>query len=415
MFSSVLPVRSLLLAIFILMCGSGFMTTLVSMRLEDSGQRAPIIGAVATAYFIGLTLGSVQVGRVIQQVGHIRTFAAAVSLLSASTLAYSLGENVGWWALLRFVDGLCVAAVYVCLESWLNEKAEPAARGSVLAAYMIGLYGGQAVGQYLLNLSGSASLPFVVASLLVSLAVLPVALTKTSAPGTGELTPLPIRRLYAASPLGFVGVGITGVMLGAFYALGAVYAQRMGLAVSATALFMSLVIAGGVALQWPLGWLSDRFDRRLVILGAFAGTALVSAALVGSTPGVLLMTLACAFGGLSFALYPLCVAHTNDHLSSAERVGASGGLILIYSAGAVAGPITASVAIYLLGAPGLFAWISGCAFAGLIFALWRLLRRPPVPGEQQRPYQILPRTTPMAARLDPFGTAEAEESGTADL
>lgn len=410
MFNSVLPVRSLLLAIFTLMLGSGFMTTLISMRLENAGQRAPIIGAVATAYFIGLTIGSVRVGRMIQQVGHIRTFSAAVSLLSASTLAYSLVENVGWWALLRFVDGLCLASVYVCLESWLNEKAEPRTRGSVLAAYMIGLYGGQAVGQYLLNLSGSASLPFVVASILVSLSILPVALTKTSAPAIAEQTALPIRRLYAASPLGFTGVGITGVMLGAFYSLGAVYAQRMGMAVSATALFMSLVIAGGVAFQWPLGWLSDRFDRRLVILGALAGTAFVSAALVASTAGVLLMTLACLFGGLSFALYPLCVAHTNDHLTSAERVGASGGLVLVYSAGAVAGPITASLAMFAFGAPGLFAWISGCAFAGLLFAFWRLLRRAPVPGEQQKPYQILPRTTPMAAQLHPLGRPGPEKS-----
>lgn len=411
MFGSVLPVRSLLLAIFTLMSGTGFMTTLVSLRLEASGHRAPVIGAVATAYFLGLTIGSLRVGRIIARVGHIRTFSAVLSLLSASTLAYSLGQHAAWWGMLRLIDGLCVASVYVCLESWLNDRADPASRGSVLAAYMIALYGGQAVGQYLLNLGGAEILPFVVAAMLISLASLPVTLTRMTGPAATEQAPLSIRRLYDASPLGFAGVGITGLMLGAFYALGAVYAQRMGLSVAATALFMSLVIAGGVALQWPLGWLSDRFDRRLVIVGALAGTALVSAA-VAATPGwgVPLMAFGGLFGGLSFALYPLCVAHTNDHLDAQERVGASGGLVLVYSAGAAAGPLTGSTAM-LVGAPGLFAWIGGCATIGLAFALWRLLRRPSVPGEQQQPYQILPRTTPMAAQLAP--QAEPEPRSTA--
>lgn len=409
MFQSVLPVRSLLLAILLLMGGSGFMTTLVSLRLEAAGQRAPVIGAVATAYFIGLTIGSVRVGRVIARVGHIRTFSAVVSLLSASTLAYSLGQNVVWWALLRLIDGLCVASVYVCLESWLNDQADPRSRGSVLAAYMIALYAGQAAGQYLLNLEGAEILPFAVAAMLISLAALPVALTRMAGPVVAKQAPLSIRRLYHASPLGFTGVGITGLMLGAFYALGAVYAQRMGMTVSATALFMSFVIAGGVALQWPLGWLSDRFDRRLVIVGAMAGAALVSAALVAIAGwGVPLMALGALFGGLAFALYPLCVAHTNDHLDPQERVGASGGLVLVYSAGAAAGPMTGSVAMLLLGAPGLFAWIGGCAAAGLAFALLRLLRRAPVPLEQQQPYQILPRTTPMAAQLDPLAEPEGK-------
>lgn len=405
MLRSVLPVRSLLLAIFILMAGGGFMTSFVSVRLEAAGYRAPIIGLVTTAYFVGLTIGSLRVTRVIERVGHIRTFSAVVSLLSASTLAYALGESAAWWTLLRLLDGLCVASVFVCLESWLNDRAEPATRGSVLAAYMIALYAGQAAGQYLLNLDGAAMLPFVVASILVSLAVLPVALTRMDSPAAGEQAALSIRRLYTASPLGFVGVAITGLMLGAFYALGAVYAQRQGMALSQTALFMSGVIAGGVALQWPIGWLSDRYDRRRVIVGALLGAVIVAAllGLIGPT-GPALMALGALFGGLAFSLYPLCVAHTNDHLDAPERVGASGALVLVYAVGAALGPMAGSVAMLLLGPAGLFAWIGGCAAVGLGFALWRQLRRAPVPEDRQQPYQLLPRTSPMAAQL-----AESDE------
>jgi MFS family permease len=403
MLPSVIPVRSLLLAIFMLMAGGGFMTSFIGLQLEAAGHRAPTIGLVTTAYFVGLTIGSLRVTRLIERVGHIRTFSAVVSLLSASTLAYSLAQNAAWWTLLRLVDGLCVASVYVCLESWLNERAEPATRGSILAAYMIALYAGQAVGQHLLNLGGAPMLPFVIAAVLISLAVLPVALTRMTSPAPGEQAPLSIPRLYAASPLGFVGVGVTGLMLGAFYALGAVYAQRLGMTLSATALFMSVVISGGVALQWPLGWLSDRYDRRSVIVGALLGAVAVGVLLAAtSASGAPLMVLGGLFGGLAFALYPLCVAHTNDHLSAAERVGASGGLVLVYSVGAAVGPMAGSVAMLLLGPAGLFVWIGTCAAAGLGFALWRQRRRGPVPGEQQQPYQILPRTSPMAAQLDPL-------------
>lgn len=395
--------RSLLLAIFMLMAGGGFMTTLVSVRLEQAGHSPLVVGLVATAYFVGLAAGSLFVGRVIRQVGHIRTFAAVVSLLSASTLVYALHDFVGLWFVLRLIDGLCVASVFVCLESWLNERAEPATRGSVLASYMIALYAGQAAGQFMLNLGGAPSLPFIAASILVSLAIIPIALTRLEGPAVTQQTALSIGQLYTASPLGLLGVVITGLVLGAFYALGAVYARGLGLTLSATALLMSAVIAGGVALQWPIGVLSDRFERRAIIIWVIAGATAISLALtLAGASGALLLLLAGGFGGLVFALYPLCVAHTNDHLTSSERVGASGGLVLAYSAGAALGPLAGSLVMQALGPAGLFAWATGCAGAALVFGLWRQRQRAPVPAAQQQSYQLLPRTTPMAAKLDPL-------------
>ncbi len=412
MLSAIAPVRSLLLAIFMLMAGSGFMATLIAVRLERAGAGALVVGAVGTAYFVGLVVGSLKAGSVVWRVGHIRAFAAFVSLFSASTLSYAIYRNPVLWSGLRLIDGFCVAGVYICLESWLNERAESAARGTVLAGYMIALYVGQALGQYLLNLSDAKpSLPFVVASILISLAAIPVALTRIVAPPIERSEALPVRALYAVSPLGTIGATVTGLMLGAFYALGAVYARRLGMNLSAVAVFMSVVIFGGVALQWPLGLLSDRFDRRRVIVAAFAGTLAAGIGIVlVDTPGWPLLAFGAAFGGLSFALYPLCVAHANDRLPAEQRVSASGSLVLAYSAGAAAGPLAGAAVMTFAGAAGLFVFIAACAGGALLFGLWRQATALPVPAEAQQTYQILPRTTPMAAELDPVGPDQPLEA-----
>jgi MFS family permease len=394
----------LLLAILLLMAGAGFMGTLLSVRLEHAAVDALLIGRVTTAYFGGLTLGALYAGRVIERVGHIRAFAAFVALLTASTLSFALRQDVTLWIVLRFANGLAVAGVYVCLESWLNERAGREGRGLVLAAYMIALYAGQAAGQFLLELDrGSPGLPFIAGAILISVSIIPIALTRAISPTLGRFPPPSLGRLYAISPLGMVGAAVVGLILGAFYGLGAVYAQRLGLGLSGTAGFMSAVIVGGVALQWPLGWLSDHFDRRRVIVGAFAGAAAVAAALaVVGAAGVWLLLLGGLFGGLSFALYPLCVAHANDHVAPELRVGASGALVLVYSAGAAAGPLLGSACLAGLGAPGLFAFVAVVAGLALMFALWRMTQRPSLPEDLQQPYQALARTTPMLANLDPL-------------
>lgn len=402
--TAIRPAQSLLVAIFMLMAGGGVMGTLVGVRLDGAGVGAIGIGLVATAYFGGLTLGSLGVGRIIGRVGHIRAFAAFVALLSASTLAYTTQQNIAFWAVLRFIDGLCLAGVYVCLESWLNDRADPQARGSVLAAYMIALYAGQGLGQFLLNLGkASPALPFTVASILISLSIIPITLTRSPSPEIKASPAISVSRLYAISPLGFVGAGTTGIILGAFYGLGAVYARHMGMDLASTAAFMSAVIVGGVALQWPLGRLSDHFDRRHVILGAFTAAAIISCILaVAGHADMWRLPLGGVFGGLSFALYPLCVAHTNDHLKPEQRVGASGGLVLIYSAGAAIGPLTGALTMSIWGAAGLFWFIGLCALGAAVFGLWRVVARQPVPSELQRRYQLLPRTTPMSAALQPL-------------
>lgn len=392
-----------MLAIFMLMAGSGFMATLLSLRLEKVGQSTIIIGAVAAAYFAGLVVGALRAGRVVRRVGHIRAFAAFVALLSASTLGYALFAHPLVWSGLRLIDGCCVAGVFVCLESWLNERADAATRGTILAAYMVALYGGQAMGQLLLGTSGDLqAVPFELASMLISLSIIPLCLTRTSAPPPAEATSFGMGMLFTSSPLGTVGAVTTGLMLGAFYGLAAVQVRRFGLNLTETANFMMIVILGGVALQWPLGRLSDRYDRRQVIVLSFAATLCVSLAisLLGSA-GPWLLVLGAIFGGLSFALYPLCVAHCNDRLVAAQRLAASGRLVLLYSIGAALGPIGGALFMTGWGTGGLFLFIALCAGGTAAYGLWRQMAAPSVPAPEQQDFQILPRTTPIASLLDP--------------
>ena len=393
--------RTFLLAIFMLMAGSGFLSTLIAIRLEVAGAGSLVIGFVATAYFGGLMLGALRVSALIVRIGHIRAFAAFVTIYSASSLIYAIVDWPMAWTLLRFVDGFVMSGVFVCLESWLNRVARPDNRSAILAAYMIALYAGQAVGQFLLNLQDNApALPFMLSAILLSLSALPVVLTRIDQPRIEDAAPFSLKRLYAASPLGIVGTLATGMMLAAFYAMGAVFVQRIGLPLSQVALFTSCVIAGGVVLQYPLGLLSDRFDRRRVIVACLLAAAALCIVLALIRGQAAIFIGGALFGGFAFALYPLCVAHSNDHLDESERVGASSGLVLVYSAGAVAGPMLGSTGMAVLGPAGLFVVIGVIAGAAALFGLWRSAIADSVPSSDQQAFRPLPRTTPMASVLE---------------
>jgi MFS family permease len=270
---------------------------------------------------------------------------------------------------------------------------------------MISLYAGQAAGQTLLPLEArDAMTVFMALAILLSLAVLPVALTRQPPPVLPDVASFGVRRLYDASPLGLAGTVFAGAIGGALVNMAPVHLRQLGYDVGDTALFMAAVILGGVLLQWPLGRLSDVFDRRRVIVALFAalaGTGLLLAEVETLSPGFpLLLAVAALFGGFAFTLYPACVAHTNDHLSPAEVVPASGGLVLGYSTGAALGPSAASTIMQMAGPGGLFLFCAGVGASAALYGLWRMGVSPPVPSEQQAPYAAVAVTTPVAAPLD---------------
>jgi MFS family permease len=396
----------LFVAVIFLMAGTGPLTTLIGVRLDVAQESTIVIGIVMAAYFAGLTIGSLQTFRLVTRIGHIRAFAVFASIMAACTLAYPVLPNAWFWGLLRLAQGFCMAGLFVCIESWLNDSATSRTRGSILAAYMTFLYLAQAAGQFILQITDeSGFLLFVLMGILLCFAAVPVAMTRMAPPLLPDVASLSFRRLYAASPLGIFGCVSSGLILGAVYSLAPVYASGIGFDLAQTATFMSAMIFGGVLLQWPLGWLSDVLDRRKVIVGVIIAGALTSVAMIAASGAGLtvLLLLVGIFGGIAFVLYPLCVAHTNDHLEREERIGASGGLVLSYSAGATIGPPVAATVMSFVGPSGLFLFTTVIGVASIAFAVWRLNVRAPVPPDQQGRFQTLPRTTPVASPLDPRG------------
>ncbi|PWC75327.1 MFS transporter [Azospirillum sp. TSH64] len=409
--SLIQPIVPLLLAVFLMMGGTGALTTIVSVRLDAAGAPPILLGALTAAYYLGVTVGSTQAFRLVAQVGHIRAFSASATVLVAASLGHTLGSDPAAWITLRFVEGCCMAGLFVCIESWLNQSATSATRGQILALYMIALYGAQGVGQYLMVIDDPHGFKqFVIVSILVSLALVPVALSRKAPPLLQKLESIRIGHLYRASPLGFAGTVISGLVVGAFYGLGPVYVRHLGYDLGQSATFISAAIIGGMLLQWPFGKLSDLIDRRLVLVGLFAVLAVIS---IGMTMlpqgrfGPLLAGIS-LFGGIIFAIYPICVSHTNDFLTPAEMVPASGGMVLGFSMGAIAGPFLASLVMAVFEQDGLFLFSALVAIVALAFALWRMTVRPPVPLDQRLPF--LPQA-PIPGPLDGV-TPGAEASGT---
>lgn len=426
----VIPVSALLLGVALLMVGNGLLTTLIGVRLGDSDQGEFRTGLVMSGYFLGLVLGAIYSHRLVEQVGHIRTFAALASLFSAASLIHAFQEQEIIWWFLRVIEGLCMAGLFLCAESWLNDKSDNANRGAVLSLYTVTAGLATGVGQLLLaTFTIQGFILFALSSILVSLAVVPVSLTRTPGPPVPAPSRLNLGELWRLSPLGVSSCTASGLVLGAFYGMAPTFGHQMGLDADGIAWFMGVTIIGGMALLLPIGRLSDRIDRRLAILGIGVGLAIVSAALVVITitkfpPGALeappigdegqaalasvsrqfhrwISPLAVVFGVLLYTLYPLGIALANDHADSGDFVAMSGGLLLSYSIGAMFGPIAASLLMQGLGPSGLF--IFSAAVGGLLglYSIWRMRIAPIVPLEEQAPFQPVPLTSVAAYDMDP--------------
>ncbi|MDP7652825.1 MAG: MFS transporter [Rhodospirillales bacterium] len=400
----ILSISALLLGMALIFLGHGMLGTLLPLRMGMADFPPVVVGMVMSAYFIGQVFGVFLGSRLIANVGHVRTFAALASILSAAAIAHPFLFAPLPWGALRLVHGFCLAGLLMCTESWLNERATNEIRGRVLSLYMTTVYLAQGGGQFLLFLGDEHQYTlFIVASILFSLALVPVAVTRVRAPAPIKPSRLRLKELYAVSPLGISGAFASGIILGGFYGLAPYFAQQTGLGFDGAARFMAAAIVGGLLLQWPMGRLSDRFDRRTVFGGLALAVCVISVAFFTLPEGeqAPLLILAAVFGGTLFTLYPLCVAHTNDHVAPGDLVRASGGLIVTYGIGAAIGPVAAAGLISLIGPFGLFIFIGAVALGIAAFTFWRMGQRAAPATEQQGPFQPVPRTTPVASELDP--------------
>lgn len=371
-------VWALLIGIAFLMLGNGLQGSLLGVRAAAENFGATVTGFVMTGYFAGFLFGSQIAPHTIRRVGHLRVFAAVASLASLAILVQSIFVTPIVWGLMRILTGYCMASAYIVTESWLNDRVTNEHRGSLFALYMVVTYFGMAGGQLLLNVAPPTShVAFILCSVLITSAAIPILLSVTEQPMQDDAEGLSVAALYRVSPLGLVGSFAAGVLQGAVFGMGAVYARHAGLTVAETSYFMFLLVAGAALLQWPVGKLSDRIDRRklivgLALFGAVAPIAAGIAAGYGSGP-----LIACAplIGAGPLLLYSLFNAYTNDHLRHEQRVAASSVLTLVYGVGATLGPPAVGALMDEIGPPG-FLWVLAVGHAAIFgFALYRMTRR----------------------------------------
>src|SRR5690348_11603262 len=308
---------ALMLGILLLMAGNGLQASLMGLRGSLEGFSSTVVGALMSGYFIGFLASSLLTPKGVRSVGHIRVFAALAALAAAAVILASLFVVPAAWLASRILTGFCYAGLYVVAESWINDRSTNETRGRLFSVYMLTQYTGLIGGQALLNVAEPAGFQlFSLVALLISIAVVPILLTAKHAPAVAAPRHVGLAQLYRISPLGTVGTLGLGMAQSAFFSMGAVFGHRIGLSTEEVSLFLIAAILGGATLQWPLGRLSDKFDRRrLLTAGAFASVVLAVAAMIASGYSLAALVVAAfLFAGTSMPLYSLCVAHTNDLL-----------------------------------------------------------------------------------------------------
>ena len=407
--------RSLLapiLSLVILVMGNALFVTYASVRLKLDGYSVETIGYIAGGYFAGLMIGCFYCSRLIEKIGHIRAYAVLAALLSVLAMLQAIFLEIWMWAIVRFLGGIFIAGLFIAIESWLLAKSTIDTKGKVLSLYMIAFYASQGAGQLLLNVSDPMSMiPFAIVVILSAVSIVPVSMTKMAAPIIQEKSYLNVIQLLKKCPLGVFACILSGLVLGAIYGLIPIYAKDIGMTIHHIAYAVSITIAGGFVLQWPLGQLSDVIDRRKVLSVTGFGTAALAIilALVPTNNEILVFVLLGLVGGFSFTIYPLGISHASDTVDSKDLIAATAGLALAYSFGAIIGPIFASYSMRFFGPQGLFIYIALIGFILGILSFIRVLQVPPVPKEEKLGYRNMPRTTPLTGELDPRSEEKEEK------
>ena len=404
---------ALFLGLGLLMVGNGLQGTLLGVRGNIEGFSTFEMSLVMAAYFVGFLGGSRMAPEMIRRVGHVRVFAALASLISSVMILYPLLSNPVVWIVGRVVIGFCFSGVYVTAESWLNNAASNENRGKALSLYMIVMMLGVVVAQALMLVADPSGFEtFIIASMLISVSFAPILLSISPTPAFESTKPMSLRQIMNISPLGCVGMFLLGSVFSAQFGMGAVYGAAAGLTVAQISIFVGSFYVGALLWQYPLGWLSDRMDRRVLILSvaALGGVASLVGMVLG---GIFPMLLIAAFviGGTTNPLYSLLIAHTNDFLQHEDMAAASGGLVFINGLGAVAGPLITGwlMGEHVFGPAGFFLLLLVLLFALVAYAAYRMTQRPSVPVSDTGTMPAMsPTSTPVAVEFAQEVAIEAD-------
>lgn len=390
MATSLRPIISLLIGVALLLAGAGLQITLLPLRGSVEGFGTFALGVIGSAYYIGFVSGCLIGPFVILRAGHIRAFAALVAVAAAAVLAYALAPDPVAWAFFRAVTGFCLAGFYLVIESWLNDRASNETRGLVMSAYVVVNLGAIAAGQMLVTLSpveGANS--FMLAGILTALAIVPVALTRSAQPAPITIVSFRPRQLYEAAPVALVACFMIGVAIGAFWALGPLSVGGVGFSVTEVAGFMSIAVVGGALAQYPAGRLSDRMDRRLVLLALLAGATIVSLVLWLFAPmGSLLVVFGFLFGAMALPGYSLAAAHGYDKTENSDMVPTAATMLLANGLGSVLGPLAAAMLMGVAGPRALFLFTAIALGLLAAFVFYRTTVQGPVAQPQKTDFDL---------------------------
>lgn len=415
MTKQLLPIAALLLGSAFLLFAGGINALILPVRGAGEGFSSVSLGLLGTGWAVGYVLGCVFTSTLVARVGHIRSF-SVMSAVAGIAVLLSLLVITPWaWIPVRAISGFCFAGAAMIVEGWLSERSEASSRGTIFGLYMmINLFATTAGQMVLMMGDPMGHLFFVLAAMFYLLALIPTAVSSSASPKPLVQARLNLHELYENSPVAFVAAFFIGISNGAFGTLAAVYATDIGLELSAVALFASLPILAGAAAQLPTGMISDRFDRRLVLVG----TALVAfgadIAFISARPDdarVALLAVS-VLGAAIFTMYPVIVAHANDHASPDTYVLTSGGLLLVFGIGAIFGPLIAGVSMQALGPRGLFITMVGAHIIIAVYTVWRMNVRVGVPPQQKTTFVFRPSTrtsTPQTAAFAPMPSDTGEE------
>lgn len=390
-------IGTLIIAISIFQLANGFFGTLVSLRVSVEEFRVPLGGMILSAYFAGYTVGAVRCSRIIERIGHIRAFAAFAGLVASATVVMPVAVSPILWILLRMGIGFGAAGLFITTESWLNAKTGADNRGKVFAIYMVGTFTALGVGQLLV--SGAAIMsfrPFNLITMLCAAALFLVSTTRAEQPLISKTEHLPYGLLSRAAPLAVLGCIVAGFLGGSFYALVPAWMKGEGIEQSAIALFMFITVMGGLIFQLPVGMLSDKLDRRLVLVLLATGFAIVAVAIINLPHHRWIIFIAALLlGGTMSTIYPVGVAHSHDLMPAEQIVAVSGRLILVNGIGSSLGSLIGSVIMRIYDIDGVFYFMAAIAMVLAIAASYRYARVKEAP-HVPRPFDVL---SPQAASL----------------